>query len=144
MDITASYTFNAPPDRVWAVLMNPDVISGCIPGCERFEPIGEDQYKAALTVAMAAITGNYTGTVSIVDKVENVSYRLVAEGQGKPGFLKGSSAITLRPEGETTIVDVKGTVETGGPIARLGQRLVGSVSKMMMDRFFGCLKGKIE
>jgi carbon monoxide dehydrogenase subunit G len=40
-------------------------------------------------------------------------------------------------------VDVKGDVQTGGPIARGGQRLIGSVSKMMLDRFFGCLKGKL-
>jgi len=34
-------------------------------------------------------------------------------------------------------------VQTGGPIARLGQRLIGSVSKMMQDRFFACLQGKV-
>jgi carbon monoxide dehydrogenase subunit G len=45
----------------------------------------------------------------------------MVEGQGKPGFVKGNAAIALRPEGETTIVDVSGSVETGGPIARLGQ-----------------------
>jgi carbon monoxide dehydrogenase subunit G len=67
----------------------------------------------------------------------------MVEGQGKPGFVKGNAAIALRPEGETTIVDVSGSVETGGPIARLGQRLIGNVSKMMQDRFFACLQGKI-
>ena len=67
----------------------------------------------------------------------HTSYRLTAEGQGRPGFVKGSAAITLRADGATTIVDVAGTVQTGGPIARLGQRLIGGVSKMMLDRFFG-------
>ena len=69
--------------------------------------------------------------------------QLVAEGQGRPGFVKGSSAIALRADGDTTIVDVTGTVQTGGPIARVGQRLIGSVSKMMLDRFFGCLTSKM-
>ena len=69
--------------------------------------------------------------------VPHTSYRLVAEGKGRPGFVKGSSAITLRAEGASTIVDVSGTVQTGGPIARLGQRLLGGVSKMMLDQFFG-------
>ena len=40
MDITGSYTFNASSDRVWDLLMNPDVIASCIPGCDRFEPDG--------------------------------------------------------------------------------------------------------
>ena len=143
MEITGSYTFNASPDRVWMLLMDPAIIASCIPGCDRFEPDGEDRYRARLTVALAAITGTYDGTVVISDKVEGSSYRLTAEGQGRPGFVKGSSAIALRPDGTATIVDVIGAVQTGGPIARLGQRLVGSVSKMMMDRFFACLQAKI-
>jgi carbon monoxide dehydrogenase subunit G len=58
--------------------------------------------------------------------------------------VKGSSAIVLRAEGDTTVVDVSATVQTGGPIARVGQRLIGSVAKMMLDRFFECLKSKLQ
>jgi carbon monoxide dehydrogenase subunit G len=143
MDITGSYTFNAAPERVWQLLMDPDVIASCIPGCDRFEPDGPDKYRARLTVALSAITGSYDGTIALTEKVPHSSYRLIADGQGKPGFVKGNSAISLRPEGATTVVDVKGSVQTGGPIARLGQRLVGGVAKMMMDRFFGCLQSKV-
>jgi carbon monoxide dehydrogenase subunit G len=139
MDISGSYTFNALPDRVWELLMDPLVIASCIPGCDALVPDGEDRYKATLTVGLAAITGTYDGTVVIADKVPHHSYRLIVEGQGKPGFVKGTAAIELRAEGTTTIVDVSGTVQTGGPIARLGQRLIANVSKMMQDRFFACI-----
>ena len=144
MEISGSYTFNAPPDRVWDLLMDPAVISSCIPGCDRFEPDGEDRYNVTLTVGLAAITGTYNGTVVLTDKIPHTSYRLVVEGQGRPGFVKGSSAIALRAEGATTAVDVTGTVQTGGPIARVGQRLIGGVAKMMLDRFFACLQAKLE
>jgi hypothetical protein len=139
MDIAGSYTFDAPPDKVWALLMDPAVIASCIPGCETFEPTGEHSYRARLTVALAAITGTYDGNVTLTDLVPQTSYRLLAEGKGRPGFVNGNAAVTLRPEGETTVVDVAGTVQTGGPIARLGQRLIGGVSKMMMDRFFASM-----
>jgi carbon monoxide dehydrogenase subunit G len=143
MNITGTYTFNAPPQRVWDLLMDPAVIAGCIPGCERLEPDGEDRYRARLTVALAAITGTYEGVVTIADKVAPHAYRLIVEGQGKPGFVKGNAAISLRPEGETTVIDVGGSVQTGGAIARLGQRLIGGVSKMMQDRFFACLQTRL-
>ena len=143
MDITGSYTFPAPRDRVWNLLMDPQVIAACIPGCEGFEPVGEDRYRARLNVALAAITGTYEGTIVLSDKVPAASYRLTADGQGRPGFVKGSAAIALRDEGSGTVVNVNGTVQTGGPVARVGQRLIGSVSKMMMDRFFTCLQGKL-
>ena len=143
MDIAGTYTFDAPPDRVWALLMDPAVISDCIPGCDKFEPSGENSYRVRLKVALAAITGTYEGTVTLTDQVPQTSYRLVAEGQGRPGFVKGTSIITLRADGATTIVDVSGTVQTGGAIARLGQRLIGGVSKMMLDLFIACLQGKL-
>ena len=144
MDIFGSYTFNAPIDRVWDLLMDPNAISSCIPGCDRFEADGEDRYKITLSVAMAAITGTYQGTVELTDKTLHESYRLVMEGHGRPGFVKGTSVIALRAAGEATAVDVSGAVHTGGPIARLGQRLIGGVAKMTLDRFFACLQKKLD
>jgi carbon monoxide dehydrogenase subunit G len=143
MDISGTYTFNAPPDRVWALLMEPAVLSSCIPGCDKFEPAGDGRYNVTMTVGLAAITGTYNGTVVLTDLVPVTSYGLVVEGQGRPGFVKGSTAIALRADGETTAVDVSATVQTGGPIARVGQRLIGAVAKMMMDRFFECLRSKL-
>ena len=143
MDISGTFTFNAPPDRVWSLLMDPAVLSSCIPGCQRFEPDGDDRYRVTLTVGLAAITGTYDGTVVLTDIVPKTSYGLVVEGQGRPGFVKGSSAIVLRADGAITAVDVRATVQTGGAIARVGQRLIGAVAKMMLDRFFECLQSKL-
>src|SRR5262245_47212830 len=144
MDITGSYAFNAPPDRVWDLLMDPIVLMSCIPGCQAFEPQGGDRYRVVMTVGLAAIHGTYNGTVLLTDKIEPVSYRLVVEGEGRGGFVKGNSAIALRADGETTIVDITATVQTGGPIARVGQRLISGVAKMMMEKFFACLQGKLK
>jgi carbon monoxide dehydrogenase subunit G len=129
-------------------MMDPVAIASCIPGCERLEPAGVDRYTAAITIGMAAITGKYEGTVTISEKTPPSSYQLTVEGQGRPGFVKGTVTITLREQvnesgGANTIVDVNGTAQTGGTIARLGQRLIGSAAKMMQDRFFACMQAKL-
>jgi len=143
MEISGSYTFNAAPDRVWALLMDPAVLSSCIPGCDKFEPAGDHRWAVTLTVGMAAITGTYTGVVELIDMVENTSYGLLAEGQGRPGSVKASSLVVLRADAATTAVDVSASVLPSGPIARVGQRLIGGVAKMMLDRFFECLRAKL-
>jgi carbon monoxide dehydrogenase subunit G len=143
MEITGTYRMAAPPERVWALLMDPDVIRESIPGCQALVPIDEDRYKATLTVALAAITGTYEGTVALSDKVPPTSYRMTVEGQGRPGFVKGEATVALRADGTDTLVDVRGQVQTGGLIARLGQRLIANVSKLMQDRFFANLQGKL-
>jgi carbon monoxide dehydrogenase subunit G len=143
MDITGTYEFPAPPERLWDLLMDPAAIAGCIPGCNALEPDGENRYKARLVVGLAAITGTYDGTVVLTDIVPHKSYRLLVEGQGRPGFVKGNVVISLRPESVGTLIDVQGTVQTGGSIARMGQRLIAGVAKMMQDRFFACMQGKL-
>jgi carbon monoxide dehydrogenase subunit G len=140
MDVSGSYTFAAAPDAVWAMLTDPAVIAGCLPGCSALEPIGEDRYRAAMTLAVAAVSGSFTGTVSMLDKRPPHSYRLVVEGSGSVGFVKGDATIELIADGAGTTVRVNGHGDVGGVIARVGQRLLGSVAKMMMDRFFTCLQ----
>ena len=144
MEVSATYRFDAPRQRVWDLLIDPQVIAGCLPGCESLEATGPDTYRATLMIGVAAITGRYQGTVQIADKQEPASYTLVVEGKGKPGFLSGSASVTLTEAdgGDRTSVAVAGKANVGGTIARVGQRLLGSVSKLMMDRFFACLNAR--
>ena len=46
------------------------------------------------------------------------------------------------PEGaQLTELRVEGSY---GIVARVGQRLLGSTSKMMMNQFFGCIQAEID
>lgn len=143
MEISGTYRMPAAPERVWALLMDPEAIRASIPGCQALTALGDDRYKATLAVSMAAITGTYEGTVAILDKTPHSLYRMVIEGQGRPGFVKGDATVSLRPDGVDTIVEVHGQIQTGGLIARLGQRLIASVSKTMQDRFFASLQTRL-
>lgn len=143
MDITAVYTFDAPVQTVWDLLMDTGRIAGCIPGCDRLEPMGEDRYRARLNVSLAAVSGVFDGSVAIADRQPPASYRLIVDGQGRGGFVKGDSTIALVDRGGTTEVNVEARVQIGGAIARVGQRILSSVARMMMDRFFGCLQEKL-
>jgi hypothetical protein len=143
MQLSSTYTFRASRQAVWDRLIDPTVVAACLPGCESLDPIGEDTYHADLTVGVAAISGRYQATIQIADQQPPTSYRLIVDGSGRAGFVKGDAAITLSEADGQTVVTVNGNGQVGGTIARVGQRLLGSVSKMMMDRFFECLQKKI-
>jgi carbon monoxide dehydrogenase subunit G len=142
MDLQGTYSFSQPADLVWSRLIDPQVVGSCLPGCDGLEPIGDDTYRVKLTLTVSAITGSYEGTVAIVDKEPPRSYKLLIQGSGRSGFVRGEARLELTEEQGKTIVNVQGTAEVGGLIARVGQRMLGSVSKMMMDRFFNCLQSK--
>ena len=143
MELKAQYVFDAPIGRVWSRLMDPATVAACLPGCQRFEPIGDDRYQVVLTAGVAAITGTFEGTVAIADKQPETSYRLIIQGRGHPGFANGESTVRLTPSDTGVVVDVAGVVTIGGLVAQVGQRLIGATARMMMDRFFKCLQAKI-
>jgi carbon monoxide dehydrogenase subunit G len=144
MNIHATYAFGAPVQAVWDLLMDTGRLAACIPGCDRLEPLGGDRYRARLNVSLAAVSGAFDGTVAILDQQPPSSYRLLMEGQGRSGFVRGEASIALAARDGGTDVSVDADVQIGGAVARVGQRMLSGVAKMMMDRFFGCLNGKLE
>ena len=143
MKVEGSYTFDAPRERVWSVLLKPDALKSCIPGCESLTATGEDQYEATMRVGVAAVRGTYKGTVRITEKNEPSSYRLLVEGRGGPGFVKGTALVELVDQGQSTLVNVAGDGQVGGPVAGVAQRMLGGVAKMLMGQFFDCLKTQL-
>jgi uncharacterized protein len=127
---------------VWTLLMDPEAIKSCLPGCKELRPTGENRYQAEMSIGVAAVTGTFTSIVTLSDLQPPNSYRLSVDATGKPGFAKGSATIVLRATTAGTEVDVTATSEVGGLIARVGQRLIDGVARMTMDRFFGCLASR--
>jgi len=144
MEISASYKFAAAPPEVWMLLMDPEAIKSCLPGCRELRPTGDNRYHAEMSIGVAAVTGTFSATVTLSDQTPPNSYRLTVDATGKPGFARGSAFIVLKPTGEGTEVEVKASSEVGGLIARVGQRLIDGVARMTMDRFFSCLAARIS
>ena len=144
MKVTGSYTFDADVQTVWDSMLSPDALSGCIPGCDRFSPSGDDSYDVEMTVRIASIRGSYKGAVKIEDKVHLQSYRMVVTGSGRGGSVQGSGDLSFSENNGKTTVDIVGDSQVTGVVARVGQRLIGGATRMMMNQFFDCLRPKIE
>ncbi len=144
MELTATYNFEADPEKVYDLLTDTALVADCLPGCEKLEKIGENRYKAALSMGLAAVTGRYEGTVELKDLNRPSSYALVIDGKGRQGFVKGQATVELTPENGGTRVDVKAEANIAGAIARVGQRLISGAAKVMTDRFFNCMRERAK
>lgn len=144
MKLNGNYTFKAPPDQVWAVLLDPDALGHCLPGCEGLALIGPDEYEATVTLGIAAIKGTYKGKVKIVDQDPPNSYRMEMEGKGGPGHVKGSAVMRLEVVGDETKVHYEGDAQVGGAIASVGQRMMAPVARQILGRFFKCLDERLQ
>ena len=139
MKLSGSFQLPAPPDRAYRLLQDPAVLARSMPGCERLEPIGDKEYAMRMKMSMASVSGLFDGKVSIADEDPPRGFRLIVEGTGKIGFMKGDGRLTVGPEGDGAAVAFEGDVQVGGVIANVGQRLIEVTAKMMIKRFFASL-----
>ena len=118
----------AAREKVWEVLTNPRHLEKAIPGCEKLEEIEPGKYDATLKIGIAAVKGTYKGMAQVADPQPPEKYRLVVEGGGSPGFVKGEALIELSYQNQSTIVSYQGEGQVGGLIAGVGPRAAACAS----------------
>lgn len=136
MKLSGTYEINAPREKVFAALTDPNVLQRAIEGCEKMVKTAEDSYDAHLKLGIAGLKGSYVGKVQLKDIKAPESYTLVMEGKGAPGFVKGSARINLLPDGDKTQLRYESDAQVGGMIAAIGSRLIEAIAKKMSDDFF--------
>lgn len=137
MEITQTKVFPFPREQVWEKLMDFDVLAKTLPGIESLDPIDAETCRLAVKVMIPSVTGNYEGTVRIVEKQPVDSYRLQGEAKGRLGWVKGDAHFSLaESEGGGTEVSSTMSFQTGGAISGVGQRFMQAIAKGMVRDFF--------
>ena len=144
MKLAGTHELRAPRERVYAALLDREVLMRCIPGCERLEQTGEHEYAATLRAGVGAIKGLFTGRVRLEDMRPPEHYRIVVDGKGQPGFLKGAGDLDLAEHEGATVIKYTGDVQVGGTIASVGQRMIQGAAKMMAAQFFTALEAEAQ
>jgi carbon monoxide dehydrogenase subunit G len=139
MEMQGSRHLAVTQQQAWDALNDPEVLKVCIPGCDKVEATGENQYVVAVAVRVGPVAARFNGKIALADVQAPNSYKLNFDGQGGPaGFGKGSAEVNLAPpaEGAGCELSYSVTAQVGGKIAQVGQRLVDGVAKSMADDFF--------
>jgi carbon monoxide dehydrogenase subunit G len=148
MEVNGDYKFKSTQDKVWNILMDKAALQKALPGCERFEQVGDNEYEVTMKIGVASIKGTYNGKISMADFQEPSHYILKVEGAGGQGFLTGEGIFDLSEEGEgdklRTVVKYKGTANVGGTLAGIGARMLQPVAKMMAGNFFKAMEKQLN
>ena len=136
MKISGAYTLAVPRERTYELLQDPVVLARCMPGCDRLELVGPDQYEMKMKMVLASMSGLFEGKVRIADQAPPESFRLLVDGNGKIGFMKGDGLLRLTAQNGATVIDYDGDVQVGGTIASVGQRLLDTTARLMIKKFF--------
>lgn len=138
MDMNGQERIEAPIDVVWKALNDPQVLKGCIPGCESLEKQSDTQMTATVVLKIGPIKARFEGQVELGNLNPPRSYTISGEGKGGiAGFAKGSADVALAEDGPgATLLSYTVRADVGGKIAQLGARLIDSTARKLAQQFF--------
>ena len=86
-----------------------------------FAALAAGTASASIDVGIAAVKGLYAGKVRLENLEPPRHYRVVVDGKGKQGFVKGSGTLDLEAEAAAaTLLRYQGDAQIGRPLASVG------------------------
>ena len=145
MIVEGTYTFPGPREVVWGLLLDPDVLAMTMPGATRITRVSEDRYEGKMGVGIGPITAaEFDVVITMTEKVVPESYQMQIEGRGRFGFTRGKASVKLTAEGNATVMHYVADMTVGGKIAAVGQRLLDSVSRMMLKQGLEAMSAELD
>lgn len=129
MKIQGTHTFDAPRERVWRALLDPEVLARTLPGCEKLERVEENEFRGVLNVNIGPVKGQFQGTLQLSNIQPPESYHMRLDGKGPAGFMNGEGELRLSDSGSSTVLAYDLEAQVGGRVAGVGQRLLESSTK---------------
>ena len=145
MQFSGTVDINAPRDRVWAFLLDPNQVGPCGPGVESVEVIDEDHFKAKAKVGIGFISAKFVVEMTVAEKNVPDLAILKAHGQAPGSAVDATANMALSGPAEgPTKMDWSADVLIAGTLASVGARLIEGTANKMIGQTFDCIRTKLE
>lgn len=138
MELNDEIIINAPKDRVYAALNDPEILQQCIPGCEELIKNSDTELEAKVVLKVGPVKARFSGEVQLDTTGAPDAFSLTGQGNGgAAGHAKGGADVTLTANDDgTTTLRYDAKADIGGKLAQLGSRLIQSTAKKLAAKFF--------
>ena len=148
LEISKTFTIEAPKAAVWAFLTDPYRVARCLPGAAITEKVDEQSYRGTITIKVGPVTASYKGKVRF-EKLDAAAGTadIVASGQdvkGKGGAdMRMQSRLTETAPGRTEVSAVS-QLNITGILAQMGARMIQDVSDQMLQKFTEAMQAELQ
>jgi len=145
MHFEGTVQINAPRDRVWAFVIDPNQVGHCGPGVESIEVIDGTHFKATAKVGVGFISARFVVNLEFVDLDAPNAATIKAHGQAPGNAVDADARMELSDaDGGGTTMDWSAEVNIAGTIASVGARLIEGTANKMIGQTFDCMRTKLE
>jgi uncharacterized protein len=137
----------APPDRVFAYLLDVNKVAGCVPGAELSEVVDPSTFKGKVKIKVGPVTVAYNGTARIVDR-DDTTHSASIEAEGRettgPGSARAKANMSVVPDGAGSTVKIVTEYNVAGRVAQFGRGVMEDVSRRLVGEMAACIAANIE
>ncbi len=145
MELQGERLIPATVPATWAALNDPEVLKGCIAGCESIERTGEDAYTAVVAMKIGPVSARFKGNLQMTNVQAPNGYTINFDGQGGvAGFGKGSADVALTPQEAQTLLKYNARATVGGKMAQVGSRLIDAAAAKITEDFFKAFEAHLQ
>jgi carbon monoxide dehydrogenase subunit G len=145
VEIEGTYELDASPELVWEMILDPDVLSRVMPGCEQLQRTGDNEYRGKMRIKVGPVDGVYQGTLKLSELQPLESFHLAVNGRGASGNVRGEGDVELvETEEGGTVLRYVGQGEVSGRMATVGQRLTQSSASAITKQCLNNLDRQVE
>ena len=144
MHFEGTVQINAPRDKVWAFVIDPNQVGQCGPGVETIEVIDDTHFKATAKVGIGFISARFNVNMEFAEVDAPNAATIKAHGQAPGSAVDADARMQLSDADGGTRMDWAADVNIAGTIASVGARLIEGTANKMIGQTFDCMKSKLE
>ena len=144
MNFEGTFDVNAPRDKVWDFVIDPNKIGKCLPDLKSLHVESEDKFSAVARVGIGFMKGDFRFELAIVEKSPPSHARLKGTGSGVGSSLDMDTSIDLAEAGSGTKLTYVADVKIGGTLSGVGERIIGGTAQKNISGIFNCVKKQLE
>lgn len=129
----------APPERVFALLLDPIALAKVIPGCNALESVGPNRYRADVVVGVGVVKARYKAQITLSDIDAPHTLRLVGSGTSSLGTGSGDGRLRFERTATGTRLHYDYEAQVGGKVAAVGSRMLEGAARMLLAELFTAL-----
>jgi carbon monoxide dehydrogenase subunit G len=148
IQVSETFELNAPADRVWAFLIDPQKVVQCLPGAELLSTEDARTFTGRIRVKVGPVVAGYRGRARFEEIDESARRaRMSGEGQetsgGGSAKMKMTSTVTSLDNGGAR-VQVDAEVDVVGRLVQFGRGMMEEVSRQLFQQFADCVRSRLE
>jgi uncharacterized protein len=139
-------SIQAPREKVWSFLTDPEKVSNCAPGLEKLDVVEPGKrFRATTSVGFGSVKVRFVNDVEWVEMDAPNMARMKAHGTAPGSGVDATTSMTLT-DGSEGVTDLAWTADINvvGTVASMAARLMGGVTKKMTAAFFDKVREQIE